>query len=446
MADENTNRAKEQLDEIMGKLEKGLTDLFSSDKYKQYLTTMAKFHNYSFNNTLLIAMQRPDATLVAGYNAWSKKFERHVVKGAKGIRIISPVTLKKTVEVRTSKNGGKTSRGKIPIYAPGETKEDYEKRTCEVKTKEVEYTAFRVTTVFDISDTEGKELPTVGVNELDRKVANYNKYISALTKMSRVPIEYADIQSGAKGYYSVSDKKIVIQKDMPEAQTLKTLIHEMAHSLLHDKDVNKEAGIDDQKSKSVKEVEAESIAYTVCSRFGIDTSDYSFGYIAGWSSGKDLKELRDSMEIIKKTSSLMIRECECAFAKEAEAEKNELAMMVDNHYFEIHRCDDGYDYSFYDENFHLLDGGVLENPCLTIQAAADEIMKDAGLNGAIAGKIKEISVEDLHENVAATEAKEMKIIDEKKISVIDKLKGKLNIVDTLAKADPKVIKTPELAK
>lgn len=446
MADENTNRAKEQLDEIMGKLEKGLTDLFSSDKYKQYLTTMAKFHNYSFNNTLLIAMQRPDATLVAGYNAWPKKFERHVVKGAKGIRIIAPVTLKKTVEVRTPRNDSTASQDKIPIYAPGETKEDYEKRTSEVKTKDVEYTAFRVTTVFDISDTEGKELPTVGVNELDGKVADYNRYISALTKMSRVPIEYADIQSGAKGYYSVSDKKIVIQKDMPEAQTLKTLIHEMAHSLLHDKDVNKEAGIDDQKSKSVKEVEAESIAYTVCSRFGIDTSDYSFGYIAGWSSGKDLKELRDSMETIKKTASLMIRECECALAKESEAEKNELAMMMDNHYFEIHRCDDGYDYSFYDENFHLLDGGVLENPCLTIQAAADEILKDAGLTGAIAGQIKEISVEDLHENVAATEAKEMKIIDEKKISVIDKLKGKLNIVDSQAKADPKVIKTPELAR
>ncbi len=142
----------------------------------------------------------------------------------------------------------------------------------------------------------------------------------------------------------------------------------------------------------------------------------------------------------------MIRECECAFAKEAEAEKNELAMMVDNHYFEIHRCDDGYDYWFYDESFPLLDGGVLENTCLTIQAAADEIIKGAGLTGAIAGKIKEISVEELHENVAVTEAKEMKIIDEKKISVIDKLKGKLNIVDSLAKADPKVIKTPELAR
>lgn len=288
---------------ITDKLEAGIAALFQSETYKAYLSTMAKFHNYSLNNTLLIAMQRPDATLVAGYQAWQKQHQRHVKKGEKGIQIIapSPYKAKKEREVLDP------ATGRPKLDAQG-------KPVREIV--EVEYPAFRVATVFDVSQTEGKELPSLGVDELTGKVDSYGKLLSALTEACPVPIGFEQIESGAKGYYHTTEHRIALQEGMSEAQTVKTLIHEMAHQRLHSHE--KEKPREERLSARSKEVEAESVAYTVCQHFGIDTSDYSFGYIAGWSSGKETAELKESLGKIRDAASEMITEIE---AKLNEMEK-----------------------------------------------------------------------------------------------------------------------------
>ena len=288
---------------ITDKLETGIAALFQSETYKAYLSTMAKFHNYSLNNTLLIAMQRPDATLVAGYQAWQKQHQRHVKKGEKGIQIIapSPYKAKKEREVLDP------ATGRPKLDAQG-------KPVREIV--EVEYPAFRVATVFDVSQTEGKELPSLGVDELTGKVDSYGKLLSALTEACPVPIGFEQIESGAKGYYHTTEHRIALQEGMSEAQTVKTLIHEMAHQRLHSHE--KEKPREERLSARSKEVEAESVAYTVCQHFGIDTSDYSFGYIASWSSGKETAELKESLGKIRDAASEMITEIE---AKLNEMEK-----------------------------------------------------------------------------------------------------------------------------
>lgn len=293
----NGEYEKNKMDGIMDKLEKGVHDLFNSENYKNYLSTMAKFHTYSFNNTLLIAMQRPDATLVAGYHAWNRNFGRYVKKGAKGIKIISPVVKKKEEQEKDNM---------IPVLAPGQTMEDY-KILHPDKKPEYYSAGFKVATVFDVSDTDGKELPAVGVSELSGHVDDYEKMISALKSISIVPIEFGSIESGAKGFYSMADKKIVVQDNMSEVQTIKTLIHEQVHSRLDDREKIAAEGLE-KRSRSDAEQIAESVAFTVCQHYGIDTSDYSFGYIASWSQGKDTKELKASMETIRKTASTMIKE------------------------------------------------------------------------------------------------------------------------------------------
>lgn len=270
--------------DITDKLEQGLKELFDSDKYKKYLTAMAKFHNYSFNNTLLIAMQMPEASLIAGYNTWKNDFERIVKKGEKGIKIIAPSPYKKEIEKESFDDAGNRYTEIIEIKIP----------------------AFKPVTVFDISQTEGKDVPVLGLDSLTFGVNDYASFISGLSKISPVPIEYQNIPIGSKGYFSPTRHRIVIQQGLSESQTLKTLIHEIAHSLLHDSSGKKTECKDDKKNRSTKEVEAESIAYTVCKHFEIDTSEYSFGYIAGWSSDKDLSELKSSMEIIRSTSSQII--------------------------------------------------------------------------------------------------------------------------------------------
>ena len=295
---------------ITDKLEAGIAALFQSETYKAYLSTMAKFHNYSLNNTLLIAMQRPDATLVAGYQAWQKQHQRHVKKGEKGIQIIapSPYKAKKEREVLDP------ATGRPKLDAQG-------KPVREIV--EVEYPAFRVATVFDVSQTEGKELPSLGVDELTGKVDSYGKLLSALTEACPVPIGFEQIESGAKGYYHTTEHRIALQEGMSEAQTVKTLIHEMAHQRLHSHE--KEKPREERLNARSKEVEAESVAYTVCQHFGIDTSDYSFGYIAGWSSGKETAELKESLGKIRDAASEMITEIE---AKLNEMEKApELAVI-----------------------------------------------------------------------------------------------------------------------
>lgn len=289
MADNNTE--KQRVQELTDKLEQGLQDLFNSDSYRNYLSTMSKFHNYSFNNTLLIAMQKSDATLVAGYKAWQKNFERHVNKGEKAIRILAPAPYKI-----------KEERDKIdPV-----TQELLLDKDGNPQKEEVEITipAFRAVSVFDLSQTDGKPIPELTAKELLSDVEGYQDMIRAVEAISPVPIELEEIAGDSKGYYDREAKRIAVQENMSESQTLKTMIHEVAHSKLHSKEVEQDEQM--RKDRNTKEVEAESVAYTVCQHFGIDTSDYSFGYIAGWSSGRDTKELKSAMDTIRRTASELI--------------------------------------------------------------------------------------------------------------------------------------------
>ena len=292
MADERTEKQKVQ--EITDKLEEGLKELFESEKYKTYLSTMSKFHNYSFNNTLLIAMQRPEATLVAGYKAWQKNFERHVNKGEKAIRILAPAPYKI-----------KEERDKLDPVT-GEMMFD-ENGMPHKEQVEVTIPAFRAVSVFDVSQTDGMPIPELEAQELLSTVEGYKDFVQALMNVATVPIGFEDIPGDSKGYFHTEEKRIAVQENMSESQTLKTMVHEVAHSMLHNKEINRDDLMEaPAKDRNTKEVEAESVAYTVCQHFGIDTSDYSFGYIAGWSSGKDMKELKSSLDTIRKTASELI--------------------------------------------------------------------------------------------------------------------------------------------
>ena len=273
--------AREEVKAITEKLEKGIQNLFESDNFKNYLKTLSKFHHYSLGNTILIAMQKPDATLVAGYTSWQKNFRRHVKKGEKGISILAPTPYKKKVAIE-----------KVDPTTGDKAKE----------IQEIVVSAFKVVNVFDVSQTEGKELPSIGVSELTGDVAHFDKVLESLKRSCPVPIEFEEIRNGAKGYFQAVENRIAVQKDMSQVQTVKTLIHEMAHQKLHSDDP--------ELSRNAKEVEAEAVAYTVSQHFGIDTSDYSFGYIAGWSKGKDLAELKDSLDRIRTAADELITDIE----------------------------------------------------------------------------------------------------------------------------------------
>jgi hypothetical protein len=287
------NRNAQQVREITDKLEQGIKELFESEKFKEYLTTMSKFYNYSFNNTLLIAMQKPDATLIAGYTSWQRNFDRHVMKGEKGIKILAPAPYKAQEE-----------REKIDPATQKPVLDADGKPVTE--TVEVLRPAFKVVSVFDVSQTDGKELPDIAVDELTGSVENYAAFFEALKQESPVPISFEDIPGGAKGYFSHAENRIAIQEGMSEIQTVKTAIHEIAHAKLHAINPDEKVAPEERKDRHTKEVEAESVAYTVCQRYGIETSDYSFGYIAGWSSDKDTKELKGSLETIRSTAAEMI--------------------------------------------------------------------------------------------------------------------------------------------
>ena len=283
----------ERMKEITDKLEAGIQALFESEQYKNYLTAMSKFHNYSFNNTLLIAMQKPDASLVAGYNKWKDEFERHVKRGEKAIKILAPAPYKVRRQVEKLDASGR------PIPGP-----DGKPLTEE---QEVTVPAFKVVSVFDVSQTEGRELPDIAVDELTGSVERYQDFFTALERTSPVSVAFEQIDSGAHGYYHLEDRRIAIQEGMSELQTLKTAIHEIAHATLHaiDKDATPEE-LAQRPDRRTREVQAESVAYTVCQHYGLDISDYSFGYVAGWSSGKDLSELKASLETIRATANDLI--------------------------------------------------------------------------------------------------------------------------------------------
>ena len=287
----NGQNSAERMKEITDRLETGIQELFESERYKAYLTTMSKFHSYSFNNTLLIAMQ--GGQLVAGYNKWRDDFHRNVRKGEKAIKILAPAPFKAKKEVQKLDAQGRPVMGKDG------------KPVTEVQ--EIQVPAFKIVSVFDVSQTEGEPLPSIGVEELTGSVERYGEFFKALEQTSPVPIGFEDIPGGSHGYYHLTEKRIAIQEGMSELQTLKTAIHEIAHSKLHAIDPEAPAIEQaDRPDSRTREVQAESVAYAVCQHYGLDTSDYSFGYVAGWSSGKDLKELKASLETIRATAHELI--------------------------------------------------------------------------------------------------------------------------------------------
>ena len=287
----NSQNSADRMKEITDRLETGIQELFESERYKAYLTSMAKFHSYSFNNTLLIAMQ--GGQLVAGYNKWRDDFHRNVKRGEKGIKILAPAPYKVKKEVPKLDEQGQ------PVI-------DKDGNPVTEK-KEIQVPAFKIVSVFDVSQTEGEPLPSIGVDELAGNVEQYEDFFKALEQTSPVPMAFEDIPGGSHGYYHLTEKRIAIQENMSELQTLKTAIHEIAHAKLHaiepDAPVTEQA---DRPDSRTREVQAESVAYAVCQHYGLDTSDYSFGYVAGWSSGKDLKELRASLETIRATAHELI--------------------------------------------------------------------------------------------------------------------------------------------
>lgn len=306
ITDKSASQA-DKIKEITDKLEQGIKNLFESERFKNYLNVMSRFHNYSFNNSLLIAMQKPDATYVAGYTSWERIFDRHVLRGEKGIRILAPSPYKINKDVEKL-----DPNTRQPII--GKDGQPLKERV------QVIIPAYKITTVFDVSQTEGRDLPVIA-KDLNNDVEGYSKFMDVLRQTSPVPIEERADEGNSHGYYHPEDKRIVIREGMSQQQTLKTCIHEIAHAILHDKDSGKEK--DNLPDRHTKEVEAESVAYTVCQHFGIDTSDYSFGYVAGWSSGKELEELKTSMNTIRNTASEIINSVEKSLyeAKEKTMEK-----------------------------------------------------------------------------------------------------------------------------
>lgn len=306
----------DKVKEITDQLEQGIKDLFESQKYADYLRTMSKLHNYSFNNSLLIAMQKPDATMVAGYTSWQANFHRNVMKGEQGIKILAPSPYKISKDVE--KIDPDTQQ---PII--GKDGQPVKERV------QVTIPAFKVTTVFDVSQTQGEPIPEIS-KVLTDDVKDYERFFNAIKEVSPVPIEMRQIDSEANGYYHLEDKVIAVKEGMSQAQTLKTAIHELSHAMLHDKDIGTEK--DSQLDRRTKEVQAESVAYTVCCHYGLDTSDYSFGYIAGWSSDKELDELKNSMNTIRSTASEIIKGIDEKLIR-AEQEENVEMLAVEINQF-----------------------------------------------------------------------------------------------------------------
>ena len=403
---------KDRLKEITDRLEQGILEVFESERYKEYLRVMSRFHHYSFNNTMLIALQKPDASLIAGFSAWKNSHGRTVKKGEKGIRIIAPAPFK--VRQEMEKLDPKTNMPLVGADGKAVTEE-----------KEITIPAYKVVSVFDVSQTEGKELPSIGVNELTGDVSQYEDFFTALKKASPVPIALEHIEGSVHGYYHLAEKRIAVDDNMSELQTLKTAIHEIAHAKLHDIDLNapKEEK-ENRPNQRTREVEAESVAYTVCQHYGLDTSDYSFGYVAGWSSGKELSELKGSLETIRLAASELIDSIDGHFKELQRAKENELSeketepalqkekqeaayLLESGNYLYIQTCETGYDYTLYQPDFTDLDGGQLDNPEISIEKARDEILKMHELSGQ---GLTELSIDDFEKmQEEASQEKESEI-------------------------------------
>ena len=397
MAEKQSN--KDRIKEITAGIEQGIKELFESDRYRKYLTTMSRFHKYSLNNVMLINSQRPDATLVAGFNKWKNSFGRHVKKGEKGIQILAPTPYK--IKVEKEKLDPETKLPMIDENGDPVTEE-----------KEVSIPMFKVVSVFDVSQTEGKPLPQLAYS-LSGAVEHYEEFMEALKRTSTVPIKVEHTEKNVDGFFDLTNQSITIQAGMSEIQTICAAIHEIAHSRLHNYDHMTEVADDgetllapSEKDRHTEEVEAESISYAVCQYFGIETSDNSFGYIASWSQGKELKELRASLETINLTSSELISGIEKHFqeickekgidlsAEQKEAapvntreESEALYLVNDRIYLHVQLTDSGWDYTLYDKNsMRQIDGGVLESAAVEespisrpLAAARTEIMELEGI-------------------------------------------------------------------
>ena len=386
MAEKQTN--KDRMREIVDSIENGIKELFESDKYQQYLSTMSRFHRYSVNNTMLIYMQRPDATHVAGFNKWRDQFGRNVLKGEKGIRIIAPTPYKKKVE--EIKTDPETN---APVL-------DADGKAI-IEEKEIRIPMFKVVSVFDVSQTAGKPLPQLAA-DLSGNVQQYEVFMEALRRASPVPMEIKPVARDTDGFFSIKAQSITIRAGMSEVQTVCAAVHEIAHAKLHDYEHMTELADDGEtilvpgeKSRNTEEVEAESISYAVCQYYGIETGENSFGYIATWSKGKELKELRASLETINKTASELITDIDRHFVEickergidrenlaaaeqpSVETPEEEKLYMVDNDkYIHVQRSDTGIDYTIYDAgSAKVLDGGVLDGTEQQLSAAVLEICK-----------------------------------------------------------------------
>lgn len=315
---------KDQLKEITDRLEAGIEEIFTSDNYKNYLATMAKFYKYSFNNTLLIALQNPEATLVAGYDAWKRKFHRQVKKGEKSIKIIAPMTFQRDMEVEKVD----PSTQEIILGDDGQP---------EKETKHVSYQRFKVSSVFDVSQTFGEPIPSLEVPELTGDAEGFDVFMKAVRKVSPVPIRFDEIPGDAKGYYNNEKKEIVIQKDMSQSQTMKTAVHELGHSLCHDRDYLQSLG--EKKDRVTMELEAESIANCVCSYFGLETGDYSYPYIAGWAADRPRNVLQESMDLIRTSSGEIIDQMMEVFKEHDLIKGQDLDADQVNDYYEIYQID-----------------------------------------------------------------------------------------------------------
>lgn len=372
------SKTKERLKEITDSIESGIKKLFESDKYMQYLRTMSRFHSYSLNNTILISMQKPDATLVAGFNKWRDQFSRHVKKGECGIKIIAPTPYK--IKKEQEKLDPLT---KVPMLD----------KEGKVITEEVEIKIplYKVVSVFDISQTEGEPLPNLADN-LTGNVKQFELFMEALKRSSPVPLFFEKMVADKDGYFSSKEQCIAIREGMSEMQTVSATIHEIAHSKLHnyEKDkTNEQAEPPKPKDRRTEEVEAESISFAVCSYYDIKTDANSFGYIASWSKDKALPELRSSLEIIGKTASTLINDIDRHFAQLSKEQGIEevpeyLAYQVGALYFSIQETEGGYDYSIYDSDYNLLDGGVYDDPDISIHEAIDRIVEDDPVSGIMA--------------------------------------------------------------
>lgn len=303
---------QEKVKIITQELEKGIKNIFDSDNYKNYLSKMAKLHNYSFSNTMLILMQKPDATMVAGFGSWKNNFNRIVNKGEKGIVILAPAPYKKYVDKKVLDKDGNPK-----LDSNG--KEVFQKEKIQIQ-------AFKPAYVFDVSQTSGDPIPTIKVKELTSDVNDFDKIFDAIKSASPVPILFENITSGAKGYYSHAEKNIKVNYGMGELQTLKTAVHEIAHAMLHDNDYIKTTG--ERKSRQTKEVEAESVAFTVCSYLGLPTDDYSFGYIAGWSKSNSVEDVKCSMDTIQQCSNRIINKLEARLTLQKKPETNTKSLQT----------------------------------------------------------------------------------------------------------------------